>query len=66
MKTMKYLVSALALTLSTAALAAPAMSECCCRDKDGKMECCKKGKGDDAAKGGDPHAGHDMKPAERK
>lgn len=67
MKTFKFFGSALALTLSAAALAAaPATSECCCKGKDGKMECCKKGEGDAAATPGDPHAGHDMKPAESK
>lgn len=67
MKMLKLLGSGLALTLSAAALAAaPAMSDCCCKGEDGKMECCKKGKDDAAATAGDPHAGHDMKPADPK
>ena len=58
MKT-KYLLGALALSMSTAAFAvdpAPApKKECCCCEKDehGKMACCKD-------KAGDDHAGHDM------
>lgn len=58
MKT-KYLLGALALTMSTAAFAAePAPKpekECCCckKDEQGKMACCK-----DKADGG--HADHDM------
>ena len=60
MKT-KYLLGALALTLSTAAFAAeptPApKKECCCeKDEQGKMACCK----DKDAKSGDEHNGHDM------
>ena len=61
MKT-KYLLGALALTMSTAAFAAdPAPApekECCCckKDKHGKMACCK----DKDAKSGDEHKGHDM------
>lgn len=59
MKT-KYLLGALALSMSTAAFAAdPAPApkkECCCKGKDGKMECCK----DKDGKSGDDHAGHDM------
>lgn len=60
MKT-KYLLGALALTMSTAAFAAePAPApekECCCckKDEQGKMACCK----DKDAKP-DDHAGHDM------
>ena len=55
----KYLLTALALTLSSTALAAeppPApKKECCCckKDEQGKMTCCKD-------KAGDEHAGHDM------
>ena len=60
MKT-KYLLGALALTMSTTAFAAePAPApkkECCCckKDEQGKMACCKDkdGKSED-------HAGHDM------
>ena len=60
MKT-KYLLGALALTMSTAAFAAepaPPKKECCCCKKDdqGKMACCK----DKADKAGDEHKGHDM------
>ncbi len=60
MKT-KYLLGALALTMSTAAFAAepaPApQKECCCKkDEKGKMACCK----DKDAKSGDEHIGHDM------
>ena len=60
MKT-KYLLGALALTMSTTAVAAePAPApkkECCCckKDEQGKMDCCK----DKDAKF-DEHAGHDM------
>ncbi len=54
----KYLLGALALTLSNTAFAAePAPApkkECCCKkDEQGKMACCKD-------KAGDEHAGHDM------
>lgn len=57
----KYLLGALALTVSTSALAAepaPAPTkECCCKkDEQGKMACCK----DKDAKSGDEHKGHDM------
>ena len=59
MKT-KYLLGALALTMSTAAFAAepaPPKTECCCKkDEQGKMACCK----DKADKAGDEHNGHDM------
>ena len=61
MKT-KYLLGALALTMSTAAFAAdPAPTpekECCCckKDEHGKMACCN----DKDAKAGDKHKGHDM------
>ena len=59
MKT-KYLLGALALTMSTAAFAAepaPPKKECCCKkDEQGKMACCK----DKADKAGDEHKGHDM------
>ena len=60
MKT-KYLLGALALTMSTAAFAAepaPPKKECCCckKDEQGKMACCK----DKDAKSGDEHKGHDM------
>lgn len=57
----KYLLGALALTMSSAAFAAdPAPApekECCCckKDEQGKMKCCK----DKAEKKGDDHAGHD-------
>ena len=60
MKT-KYLLGALALTMSTTAFAAepaPAPNkECCCckKDEQGKTDCCK----DKDAKS-DEHAGHDM------
>lgn len=56
----RYVLGALALTMSTAAFAAdPAQEpkkECCCckKDEQGKMACCK----DKAA--GDDHADHDM------
>lgn len=59
MKT-KYILGALALTMSTAAFAAdPAPApekECCCckKDEHGKMACCK----DKAGQTGDDHAGH--------
>lgn len=59
MKT-KYLLGALALTMSTAAFAAePAPApekECCCckKDEHGKMACCK----DKAATPGSGHADH--------
>ena len=54
----KFLLGALALTLSSTAFAAePAPApkkECCCKkDEQGKMACCKD-------KAGDEHAGHDM------
>lgn len=58
----KYLLGALALTMSTAAFAgdpAPiAEKDCCCckKDEHGKMACCK----DKDAKSGDEHKGHDM------
>lgn len=56
----KYLLGALALTVSTTAFAAePAPTkECCCckKDEQGKMACCK----DKDAKSGDEHKGHDM------
>lgn len=61
MKT-KYLLGALALSMSTAAFAAePAPApkkECCCckKGEDGKMACCK----DEAGKAGAEHQGHDM------
>lgn len=61
MKT-KYLLGAIALTMSTAAFAAdPAPApekECCCckKGEDGKMACCK----DKGEKSGDEHKGHDM------
>ncbi len=61
MKT-KYLLGALALTMSTAAFAAePAPApkkECCCckKDEQGKMACCK----DKTEKPGEDHNGHDM------
>ena len=59
MKT-KYLLGALALTMSTAAFAAepaPPKKECCCKkDEQGKMACCK----DKADKAGDEHKGHDI------
>ena len=60
MKT-KYLLGALALTMSTTAFAAepaPPKKECCCckKDEQGKMACCK----DKDAKSGDEHKGHDM------
>ena len=60
MKT-KYLLGALALTMSSTAFAAdPAPApkkECCCckKDEQGKMACCN----DKDAKS-DDHAGHDM------
>lgn len=54
----KYLLGALALTLSSTAFAAEPVpapkKECCCKkDEQGKMACCKD-------KAGDEHAGHDM------
>lgn len=61
MKT-KYLLGALALTMSTAAFAAePAPTTekecgCCKKGEDGKMACCK----DNAEKSGDEHKDHDM------
>ena len=61
MKT-KYLLRALALTISITAFAAePALAskkECCCckKDEQGKMACCK----DKDATSGDEHKGHDM------
>ncbi len=60
--TIKYLIGALALTVSSAAFAAdPAPApkkECCCCKKDdqGKMSCGK----DKAKQSGDEHKGHDM------
>ena len=59
--TIKYLLGALALTVSSAAFAAdPAPApkkECCCKkDDQGKMACCK----DKAGQAGDEHKGHDM------
>lgn len=60
----KTIVSALALTLSTAAFAAePAPAEpkkecCCCKkDDEGKMNCCDK---HNKAKSAADHDGHDM------
>lgn len=67
MKT-RYLISALAFTMSTAAFAAdpapaPKQESCCCKkDENGKMACCK----DKADKTGDEHAGHDMGGMEHK
>ena len=67
MKT-KYLLGALALTISSAAFAAePApepKKECCCCKKDdqGKMACCK----DKAGQSGDEHKGHDMSGMDKK
>lgn len=54
-----YLLSALALTLSSTSLAAePALAptkECCCckKEEQGKMTCCKE-------RAGDENAGHNM------
>ncbi len=72
MTKLKLLGAALAMTISTAALAATAAAGCdcckdakpdCCKDKDGKkMGCCDKAKG---MKDGD-HAGHDMSRMEQK
>lgn len=61
MKT-KYLLGALALTMSTTAFAAepapaPEKQCCCCKkDEQGKMACCK----DKAATSRDEHKDHDM------
>lgn len=60
--TIKYLLGALALTVSSAAFAAEPVpapkKECCCCKKDdvGKMACCK----DKAGQSGDEHKDHDM------
>ena len=60
--TIKYLLGALALTASSAAIAAepapaPKMECCCCKkDDQGKMACCK----DKAGQSGDEHKGHAM------
>ena len=60
--TFKYLLGAIALTLSSTAFAAdPAPApkkECCCckKDNEGKMACCE----DKAGQSGDEHKGHDM------
>lgn len=67
MKT-KFLLGALALTMSTAVFAADPVpapkKECCCCEKDehGKMACCK----DSAEKPSDDHAGNDMNGMEHK
>ena len=64
----KYLLGALALTISSAAFAAdPApepKKECCCCKKDdqGKMACCK----DKAGQSGDEHKGHYMSGMDKK
>ncbi|MBN8500670.1 MAG: hypothetical protein J0M19_05920 [Sphingomonadales bacterium] len=64
---LRYLLGALALTMSTTAFAAePAPApkkECCCKkDEQGKMACCK----DKAEKPSDDHSGHDMDSMEQK
>lgn len=62
--TLKMMISFLALTLSTGAMAAEvakpdAKMECCCckKEQQGKMDCCKD-KAKDSEKAG--HEGHDM------
>ncbi|WP_411290307.1 hypothetical protein [Sphingorhabdus sp.] len=62
--TLKMMISVLALTLSTVAMAAEvakpdAKMECCCckKEQQGKMDCCKD-KAKDSEKAG--HEGHDM------
>ncbi len=57
--TIKYLLGALALSVSSAALAAdpapaPKKESCCKTDDQGKMACCK----DKAEQSGDEHKGH--------
>jgi hypothetical protein len=65
---LRYLLGALALTMSTTAFAAEPVpapkKECCCckKDEQGKMACCK----DKAEKAPDDHAGHDMDSMEQK
>jgi len=65
--TNKYLLGALALTISSAAFAADAApaptKECCCcrKDEQGKMTCCK-----DKADKAEAHDGHDVGGMDRK
>ena len=56
--------AALAVGLSLIGTAAFAASDCCCcKEKDGKMECCDKMKSKDAAK---PDAGKHAAPSDHK